>query len=310
MIFVYGEVGGKAYEEPFSKGVLARSLTRAELDPNIAHTFASVIESELIEKNIKNIHSDDLVEIVYNKLKEEIPEFAEKYVMWRNIKNKSEPLIILIGGSSGIGTSSIAFEIASRLGIRSLTSTDMVREVMRKIVSKELAPVIHRSSYNAFESLRIKPSPESDEVIVGFKEQVSLVSIGVEAIIERAITEGISMVMEGVHIVPGFINEDLMKKNNVIMIILTLTNEDMHKNRFRSRCRQKWARRPLQRYMDNLPAIRRINTYFQTQAKKNDVPLIENIDVVSTVDTIIKEIYESYGVGENDEEYQSKGCND
>lgn len=33
MIMVEGEVSGKKYREPFSKGVLARSLTRAEMDP-------------------------------------------------------------------------------------------------------------------------------------------------------------------------------------------------------------------------------------------------------------------------------------
>lgn len=301
MILVHGEVGGKEYTEPFSKGVLARSLTRAEIDPNKAHSLAAEIESELKDRGVGDIHVNDLIDIIYNKLEEIEPLFAEKYITWRNIRNKKEPLIILIGGSSGVGTSSIAFEIASRLGIRNLTSTDMIREVMRKIVSKELSPVIHASSFTAHESLKIRPSPEFDEVIVGFKEQVNVVSVGVEAIIERAITEGTSMVMEGVHIVPGFIKEELMEKNNVIMIILTVSNDDIHKSRFYSRCRQKWARRPLKRYMDNFSAIRRTNRYFQSQAKKHNMPLIENIDVLSTVDSIIKIIKESYGVGNNDE---------
>ncbi|MDD1763517.1 MAG: 2-phosphoglycerate kinase, partial [Methanobacteriaceae archaeon] len=47
MIIVEGEVGGKKYREPFSKGVLARSLTRAEMDPNKAYSFASQIEAHL-----------------------------------------------------------------------------------------------------------------------------------------------------------------------------------------------------------------------------------------------------------------------
>ena len=32
MIYVQGEVSGKKYTEPFSKGVLARSLIRAEMN--------------------------------------------------------------------------------------------------------------------------------------------------------------------------------------------------------------------------------------------------------------------------------------
>lgn len=49
----------------------------------------------------------------------------------------------------------MAFELASRLGLKNLISTDMIREVMRKIVSQELSPVIHKSSFNAYESIRI-----------------------------------------------------------------------------------------------------------------------------------------------------------
>jgi len=205
MIMVQGEVSGKKYTEPFSKGVLARSLTRAEMDPNKAYTFASMIEAHLKKKKVDLITIDELVEVVSRHLKEEDPEVAEKYMLWRRIRQCKEPLIILIGGASGVGTSSIAFEVANRLGIRNMISTDMIREVMRKIVSRELLPSIYESSYTAYQSLRIPPPPELDEVLIGFRDHVDSVSIGVEAVIERALTEGISIVIEGVHIVPGFI---------------------------------------------------------------------------------------------------------
>ena len=199
-------------------------------------------------------------------------------------------LIILIGGASGVGTSSIAFEVANRLGIRNMISTDMIREVMRKIVSRELLPSIYESSYTAYQSLRIPPPPELDEVLIGFRDHVDSVSIGVEAVIERALTEGISIVIEGVHIVPGFIREDLVNKENVAMFVLTVSDENIHKGRFYSRCRQMWARRPLKRYISYFWAIRRIHRYIESQAKKHNVPVIENIDVVTTIDSIIKSL--------------------
>jgi 2-phosphoglycerate kinase len=145
MIMVEGEVGGKKYREPFSKGVLSRSLTRAEMDPDKAYTFASQIEAHLIDEGINVIKINDLIVIVREKLREEAGEIGEKYGLWKRIRKCDEPLIILIGGSSGVGTSSIAFEIANRLGIRNMISTDMIREVMRKIVSK--------SFYQPFTSL-------------------------------------------------------------------------------------------------------------------------------------------------------------
>ena len=295
MIMVEGEVSGKKYREPFSKGVLARSLTRAEMDPNKAYTFASQIESHLSQEGINVINLDDLIKIVLQKLREEDKEIADKYGMWKRIRKCRDPLIILIGGASGVGTSSIAFEVANRLGIRNMISTDMIREVMRKIVSKELLPTLYESSYTAYRSLRIPPPPELDEVLIGFRDHVDTVSAGVEAVIERALKEGISIVIEGVHIVPGFIQEDLVNKDNVNMFVLTLHDEEVHKGRFYSRCRQIWARRPLKRYMNYFGAIRRTHKYFESQANKYHVPVIENIDVTTTIDFIIESITEDYG---------------
>jgi 2-phosphoglycerate kinase len=296
---VEGEVGGKKYREPFSKGVLARSLTRAEMDPNKAYTFASFIEAHLRKEGIRVIDLDDLVKIVREKLKEEDEEIAEKYGLWKGIRKCKEPLIILIGGASGVGTSSIAFEVANRLDIRNMISTDMIREVMRKMVSEELLPTLFESSYTAYRSLRIPPPPELDEVLIGFRDHVDTVSVGVDAVIERALKEGISIVIEGVHIVPGFIREDLVSRHNVNMFVLILPDEEVHKGRFYSRCRQMWARRPLKRYMNYFGAIRRTHKYFESQANNFHVPVIENIDVTTTIDFIIQNITKNYGSEEN-----------
>jgi len=304
-IMVEGEVGGKKYREPFSKGVLSRSLIRADMDPDNAYTFASKIEAHLTDVGIKVINLDDLISIMREKLREENSEIAEKYGLWKRIRKCDEPLVVLIGGASGVGTSSIAFEVASKLGIRNMISTDMIREVMRKIVSKELLPTIYESSYTAYRSLRIPPPPEFDEVLIGFRDHVDTVSIGVEAVIERSLKEGISIVIEGVHIVPGFISEDLVKKHNVNMFILTLQDEEVHKGRFYSRCRQRWARRPLKRYMNYFGAIRRTHKYFESQANKYHIPVIENIDVTTTIDSIIENITKTYGSEENVREVKS-----
>ena len=295
MIMVEGEVSGKKYREPFSKGVLARSLTRAEMDPNKAYTFSSQIEAQLKKDGVKLIKLDDLVNIVRLRLKKEDSEIAVQYGLWKRIRKCQDPLVILIGGSSGVGTSSIAFEVANRLGIRNMISTDMIREVMRKIASKDLLPTIYESSYTAYRSLRIPPPPELDEVLIGFRDHVDTVSVGVEAVIERSITEGISIVIEGVHIVPGFIREDLVSRDNVHMFILTLEDEEVHKGRFYSRCRQQWARRPLERYMNYFGAIRRTHKYFESQANKYHVPVIENIDITTTIESIIEDITKTYG---------------
>ena len=295
MILVCRETEGKVYTEPFSKGILSRSLIMAELDPSKAYAIANKIESDLLENEVSSISIEDLVKRIVDLLEEENPVLAENYLNWRKIRNTDKPLIILIGVVSGVGTSSISYEISRKLGIKSMINTDMIRQVMRKIVSKELSPVIHESSFIAHKALRVSPPPEFDHVLAGFKDQVGTVSLGVEAVIERALTEGISIIIEGVHIVPGFIRKDLMEKDNVLMFTLTLDDEETHKNRLYSRCRDGWSHRPLQKYLDNFDSIRKIQKYFIDQSIKEGVPNIDNIDRATTIDFIINSIAEQYG---------------
>ena len=209
MIWVASEVDGEKYKEPFSKGIMSRSLIVADIGSQRAYEIASDIENDLLKNNIAEIASYELAGVVFDHLEGVDPKIAEKYKNWRSLRSSKKPLIILIGGASGPGTSSMAFELASRLRLKNLISTDMIREVMRKIVSKELSPVIHKSSFDAHESIRTQ-SISVDPVIEGFINHVDVVNVGIEAIIERSVKEGISTIIEGVHIVPGFINKELL----------------------------------------------------------------------------------------------------
>ena len=303
MIWVIGDVDGKKYKEPFSKGIMSRSLNVADLGTERAHKIASDIEDELIKNNISEISSLDLADVVLTHLEKIDSDIAKKYKNWRSLRTSKKPLIILIGGASGVGTSSMAFELANRLRLKNLISTDMIREVMRKIISKDLSPVIHKSSFDAYESIRT-PSIRIDQVVEGFVSHVDVVNVGIEAIIERSVKEGISTIIEGVHIVPGFIREDLMENNNIIIFTLTVDDEESHKQRFYSRCRQPWVKRSLERYMDNFSTIRKTQKFLVEQAKIHDARIINNVEINETIDIMVNDILERFG-GINDVEQES-----
>ena len=303
MIWITGDVDGKLYKEPFSKGILSRSLNVADIGFERAYEMASEIEADLIKDDINEISSADLAQVVFNYLKNVDPSIAKKYKNWRSLRSSKKPLIILIGGASGVGTSSMAFELANRLRLKNLISTDMIREVMRKIVSKELSPVIHKSSFDAYESIRT-PSTRIDSVIEGFISHVDVVNVGIEAIIERSAKEGISTIIEGVHIVPGFIRKDLMENNNIIIFTLTVDDEESHKQRFYSRCRQPWVKRSLEKYMENFGTIRKTQKFLVEQAKIHDSRIINNVDINETIDIMVNDILEEFG-GEDNVEQES-----
>ncbi|WP_459537552.1 2-phosphoglycerate kinase [Methanobrevibacter sp.] len=301
MIWVTADVDGNKYKEPFSKGIMSRSLNVADIGIERAHDIASDIETNLIKNNITEISSTELADVVLNHLNSVDPKIAKKYKNWRSLRTSKKPLIILIGGASGVGTSSMAFELANRLRLKNLISTDMIREVMRKIVSKELSPVIHKSSFDAYESIRT-PSIRIDSVIEGYISHVDVVNVGIEAIIERSVKEGISTIIEGVHIVPGFIKDELIEDNNIIMFTLTVDDEEAHKQRFYSRCRQPWVKRSLERYMENFGTIRKTQNFLVKQAEIHNTPVINNEDINETIDIMIEDILEKFGGVDNVEQ--------
>ena len=60
-------------------------------------------------------------------------------------------MIILLGGTSGTGKSTLASLIASRLGISCTLSTDSIRHIQRNFISKTENPILFASTYEAGE---------------------------------------------------------------------------------------------------------------------------------------------------------------
>ena len=90
------------------------------------------------------------------------------------------PIIVLIGGATGTGKSTVATEVAYRLGITRVTSTDFVRQTLRAFFSPEFMPSIHYSSFEAGRALRSAEEEEVDPLLHGFLDQTRNVLVGVE----------------------------------------------------------------------------------------------------------------------------------
>ena len=69
--------------------------------------------------------------------------YAKNFLRWREVERLDVPLVILIGGTTGVGKSTIATQLAARLGIVRVVATDAIREVMRSMLSSELMPTLH-----------------------------------------------------------------------------------------------------------------------------------------------------------------------
>ena len=97
MIWVTGDVDGKLYKEPFSKGIMSRSLNVADIGIERAHEISSDIETFLIKNNVNEISNSDLADVVLKHLENIDSTLATRYKNWRSLRTSNEPLIILIG---------------------------------------------------------------------------------------------------------------------------------------------------------------------------------------------------------------------
>jgi 2-phosphoglycerate kinase len=193
------------------------------------------------------------------------------------------PLVVLVGGATGTGKSTVAVEVAHRLGITRVTSTDVVRQTMRAFFSREFMPSIHFSSFEAAPAVA-GHDDEPDAVIRGFLDQTRNVLVGVKAVLARALEEGYSVALEGVHVVPGLVEP--VEGAVCCQVMLAIEDEDEHAAHFWTRDAEGF--RPFEKYLRALPDIRRVQDYLVERATRCGVPVIDNASVDTTVDRVVE----------------------
>ena len=281
----------KAHGLPFSKGLLAQSFTATGLAPSKAWTIAQAIEEELHEHDETRISSERVRSIATEHLRRSAGDrYADRYLRLRDLTRRDSPLIVMIGGTTGVGKSTIATEVAHRLGINRITSTDSIREVMRGIFTKDLMPAIHQSAFSAWRGLRVPAPQGANPVIVGFREQTAVVSTGINALIKRAVLEGTSMVVEGIHLVPGYLDPRKFGEARVVQLIIGVDDEESHLSHFYIREAQTDGSRPNARYRDNFADIRTLGTYIEELAREHDIPVIYSHQLDVTVANVLEHV--------------------
>jgi 2-phosphoglycerate kinase len=273
---------------PYSKGLMATSIMASGLPPFRAHQVADVIEQRLHEAGQESISSAELRELAAAVLEDVVGlRYAENYRTWQRAQHRSVPLIVLIGGATGVGKSTIATTVASRLGIVRIVSSDAIREVMRGIFTREMMPSIHASSFDVAEHLR-EPPGDADPVIAGFRRQVTAVAVGVTQLIRRAVVEGIDLIIEGAHIVPGFVQLPAANEAIVAQMVVTVDDEQVHRSHFVARSQDARSQRQNRNYLDYFPQIRTIQDYVRALAVEHGVPVVPSYSLDATVSRVMQ----------------------
>jgi 2-phosphoglycerate kinase len=273
---------------PFSKGLMARALMASGVAATSAYELARRAELDLERRQAVALDLDRLHELAVEVLGEVQATGAMRRLRrWQAFQQLDLPLILLVGGGTGTGKSTLATEAAHRLGITRVTSTDFVRQTMRAFFAREFMPTIHYSSFEARLALSIAEEEEVvDAALLGFLDQARNVLVGVEAAIDRALDEGWSMVLEGIHLVPGMFAVR-HERALVVQCVVAITEEQHHLAHFALRDVSSAGERPEDKYLSGFPEIRLIQDYIVERARRHDVPVIENSSVERALGVVL-----------------------
>ena len=265
---------------PFSKGLLARALIATGVRPDRAYELALTAETDLAAAGGRAVSLERLHELAVEMWGEdEGAQVTRRLRLIRRIDDLDLPIILLVGGATGTGKSTVATEVAYRLGITRVTSTDFVRQTMRAFFSQDFMPSIH---YSSFEAGRSRDDDDPDRVVHGFLDQTRNVLVGVRAAVDRVMHEGWSMVLEGVHLVPGMLPTEI-EGALVVQFVLAIEDVEEHASHFWFRDTTTGGVRSFDRYLEALGDIRAIQDYIVARAEKAGVPVIENANIEAAV---------------------------
>jgi 2-phosphoglycerate kinase len=274
-------LGGGELGLPYSRGLMARSLMAAGVAGHRAYALASRVHDELRERRQGRIELERLEALAVEVLgEEEGRESIQRLRRYQELRELDLPIMVFIGGATGTGKSTVASELAYRFGITRVTSTDFVRQTMRAFFSRAFMPSIHESSFEAGDVY-----PDADNPLeFGFREQARNVLVGVRASSERALEEGWSLVLEGVHLVPGMVELPQPDLAVSVFVVLSIADEDEHMRHFRFR--DEDSERPESRYLERFADIRRLQELVVARAHRAGVPVIENEDADKAARTV------------------------
>jgi len=127
------------------------------------------------------------------------------------------PSLVLISGCTGTGKSTFGMEVAISQGILKCISTDTIRQVQR---GYDTRPAVHRSSFEG-----------DGDPVQNWLECCEVLQKGIDGIVLDSLRRGVSLVLEGVHIVPDrkLIDQWTAGGGVAVGCVLTIPDREIHK---------------------------------------------------------------------------------
>jgi 2-phosphoglycerate kinase len=199
--------------------------------------------------------------------------FTRVYLNIPRFKDLRKPTIVFIHGGAGVGKSTIGNVISKKLGIPTYFRATITRAVMRHFIPRHLYPEVHRSSYQG------RPTIE------GFYEQSFRISRAIEAVLDRAIKENTSVMIESGVLLPGTLSSRYYERANIVEILLAAPqNKITHR---RMLVGSVSLGKDKNKRLNNFHPIRLIDFVMKKLAKDRKITVIEHKDMMDIISDIM-----------------------
>jgi 2-phosphoglycerate kinase len=258
---------------------MAQSLTATGLSPERSFELARAVERRLMEAERAEVDVEELKAVCEDVLMgEEGAEAVRHYRAWTRLSGLDRPLVVLIGGTTGVGKSTLATMLAARLGVTRVIASDVIRQVLRAFFTPEAMPSVHHSAFDA-------------GGVEGYLDQAGHVATASEAIVERAVSEAKPVVLEGVHVLPGALGPALRRRCVLVEALIVVEDVELHRGHFSHRP----GTRPSERYLAAFAEIRRLQDHLAERARRESVAVIDNTSVDDTLARLMQLVLGAVG---------------
>ena len=203
--------------------------------------------------------------------------------------NGDRPIVVLLGGAPGTGKTTVANMLQAEFGLSHHLSTGFIRASIAHLLPEPDARLLKHHTYDAYQALdgtecsarNIVGSGDDQHSLLleGAIRQSMVLKPAIESCIVRAVREGIGMVIEGSHFLPGVLEPGTLEAT--LLCILDVPDREILKQRVLSpnHSRRRLSDAQLERLVQLQEGIVAL-------AQVHGAPVILNDDLTKTIDQI------------------------